>query len=167
MGTRLQLYHVVEMFIPPLRKRPEDIIELAEFFLQRFKSETGRKIKGFLPEAIQLMRTYRWPGNVRELKNVIERAVLLSRGMFIESDDLNLSNLATASESNVLSAPRNAYQPLSLADIESRHILATLNATKWNKSRSASILGIERSTLDRKIRRYNLGPKPPPLQPGD
>ena len=153
--------HVIEIVVPPLRHRPEDVIELAEHFVRRFNSETGRKIRGFTPEALQQMRAYRWPGNVRELKNVIERAVLLSHGDFIQADDLALTNLSTASESNILSAPRKVYQPLSLQEVERRHILDTLNNTGWNKSRTASILGIERSTLDRKIRRYDLAAKRP------
>ena len=154
--------HVIEILVPPLRKRPEDVIELAEYFLVRFNAETGRKIRGFMPAAIEQMRSYRWPGNIRELKNVVERAVVLAQSDFIEADDLNLSNLSTASESAVVPAGRYGYEPLSLAEIERRHIIETLKATNWNKSRSASILGIERSTLDRKIRRYELGPKPPP-----
>ncbi|MCA9223895.1 MAG: sigma-54-dependent Fis family transcriptional regulator, partial [Planctomycetales bacterium] len=159
-GTfRRDLYfrlHVVEIQIPPLRKRGEDVVLLAEHFLDRFKTETGRRLQGFTPDALDLIRRYRWPGNIRELKNVVERAVVLSRGPQIEVEDLTLSNLATASESGEVAAPRNVYQPLSLADVERHHILETLKATNWNKSRTASILGIERSTLDRKIRRYNL-----------
>ena len=91
--------HVVEIFVPPLRKRAEDIIELANYFLDRYNAETGRKIRGFTPEAMHRMQQYRWPGNVRELKNVIERAVVLARSDFIDVDDLHLSNLATAGES--------------------------------------------------------------------
>jgi Nif-specific regulatory protein len=150
--------HVVEIYVPPLRKRPEDIVELANYFLDRFNAETGRKIRGFTPDALFRMQQYRWPGNVRELKNVVERAVVLARGDFIEADDLNLSNLAIASESSEMPAPKSTYQPLSLDEIEKRHILATLKATGWNKSRTAVILGVERSTLDRKIRRYDLKP---------
>jgi Nif-specific regulatory protein len=148
---------VVEMFVPPLRKRPEDIIELANYFLDRYIAETGRKIRGFTPEALHLMQKYRWPGNVRELKNVIERAVVLARTDFIDADDLNLSSIATAGESADIT-PKSTFEPLSLDEIERRHIHATLRATSWNKSRTAAILGVERSTLDRKIRRYDLKP---------
>jgi Nif-specific regulatory protein len=151
---------VVEVFVPPLRKRAEDIIELANYFLDRFNAETGRKIRGFTPESLHLMQTYRWPGNVRELKNVIERAVVLARTDFIEPDDLNLSSIAAASDSGELLAPspKSTYEPLSLDEVERKHIHATLKATGWNKSRTASILGVERSTLDRKIKRYELRP---------
>jgi transcriptional regulator with GAF, ATPase, and Fis domain len=152
---------VVEIFVPPLRKRPEDIVELANYFLDRFNAETGRKIRGFTPEALHLMRQYRWPGNVRELKNVIERGVVLARSDFIENEDLNLSSVAAATDSGELFAvasPKSTFEPLSLDEVERRHIHATLKATGWNKSRTAAILGVERSTLDRKIKRYELRP---------
>jgi Nif-specific regulatory protein len=149
--------HVVDVNIPPLRRRPGDTLELANHFLERFNEETGRKIHGFTPQGLELMERYRWPGNVRELKNVIERAVVLAQGDYIDAQDLTLSNLATASESGEISlGVRAIYEPASLADIERRHIEATLHSTSWNKSKTSEILGIERSTLDRKIKRYEL-----------
>ena len=156
---------VVEIAIPPLRKRGNDVVELANHFLARFREETGRRLVGFSSDAMEQLRRYRWPGNVRELKNVIERAVVLAQGDVIDAEDLALSNLATSGDTGeiVLNASRG-YSPLSLADVEKAHIAATLDSTDWNKSRAASILGIERSTLDRKIRRYGLhnpASKPP------
>jgi Nif-specific regulatory protein len=150
--------HVLEIVVPALRKRPEDIPELAEYFLQRFVVETGSKIKGFTPRAMEEMLRYRWPGNVRELKNVIERAVVLTRGQYIDHDDLVLSTLRTAGDTDpgMSLGPAGRSEPASLADMEREHILHTLTQTGWNKSRAAIILGIERSTLDRKIRRYDL-----------
>jgi transcriptional regulator with GAF, ATPase, and Fis domain len=149
--------HVIQIEVPPLRYRPEDILELADFFLQKFNAETGRKISGFSPQArIQLQR-YRWPGNVRELKNVIERAVVLARDEVIELDELLLTNLATTSESQFdFGTLVSKYVPESLEDIECKHIEATLLSTTWNKSKAAQILGIERSTLDRKIKKYEI-----------
>ncbi|MCH2123375.1 MAG: sigma 54-interacting transcriptional regulator [Pirellulaceae bacterium] len=152
---------VVELLVPPLRKRPEDVIELASYFLERFRAETGKRVQGFTSEALEEMTGYRWPGNIRELKNVIERSVVLSRNAYIDADELQLSHLATASESGEISAPRDSYVPESLSEVERRHIARTLNAAGWNKSRSAQILGIERSTLDRKIKRYDLLPGEP------
>ena len=164
-GTfRRDLYfrlHVLEIHVPALRKRPDDIVELAQHFLRRFNAETGRRLQGFSSDAMDVMQNYRWPGNVRELKNVVERAVVLTRGPDIEVDDLTLSNLATAGDTVDLPSVPAIYEPTSLADMEHRHILATLNSTSWNKSRAAGILGIERSTLDRKIRRYQLEPALP------
>jgi transcriptional regulator with GAF, ATPase, and Fis domain/pSer/pThr/pTyr-binding forkhead associated (FHA) protein len=147
---------VLEILVPPLRKRIDDIPELAHYFLQRFNAETGRKLRGFTPQAMERMRKYRWPGNVRELKNVVERAVVLSRGEFIEHEDLTLSQLSTAGDTGELAASAQQFQPSSLADMERQHIMATLTATNWNKSQTAALLGIERTTLDRKIRRYEL-----------
>jgi len=152
---------VLEILVPPLRKRTEDITILAEFFLQKFIDETGRRIHGFTPEAADKLLKYRWPGNVRELQNVIERAVVLCRGEEIDEGDLLLTNLATAGDTVELGNPAAAFEPTSLADIERSHILATLKHTGWNKSRTAGILGIERSTLDRKIRRYELADNAP------
>ncbi|MEN1680000.1 MAG: sigma 54-interacting transcriptional regulator [Planctomycetota bacterium] len=150
--------HVLEIVVPVLRKRPEDIPLLADHFLARFNAETGRRIGGFTPRAMDEMLRYRWPGNVREMKNVIERAVVLSRTDLIDAEDLVLSTLKTAgdTESGLTGDGLKKFEPLSLAEIEREHILHTLNATGWNKSKSAGILGIERSTLDRKIRRYEL-----------
>jgi Nif-specific regulatory protein len=150
--------HVLEIIVPALRKRPEDIPQLAEYFLQRFVVETGSKIKGFTPRAMEEMLRYRWPGNVREMKNVIERAVVLTRGQYIDRDDLVLSTLHTAGDTDpgMSLGSLSRSEPASLADMERQHILYTLNQTGWNKSRAAIILGIERSTLDRKIRRYDL-----------
>ncbi len=160
-GFRRDLYfrlRVVEIVVPPLRKRPEDIIELAEHFLRSYIEESGRKILGFTAEAREQLLQYRWPGNVRELRNVVERAVVLARGNYVDIDDLNLSHLATAGDSAVMPSSLHIYEPLTLSEVERRHIVATLRQTGWNKSRTARILGIERSTLDRKIRRYGLIP---------
>ena len=103
----------------------------------------------------QLLR-YLWPGNVRELKNVIERAVVLCRSQEIDQEDLLLTQAGHGRRHGEAVAPSDEFLPASLDDIERRYILATLNHTGWNKSRTATILGIERSTLDRKIRRYAI-----------
>src|SRR5215207_7001252 len=130
-GTfRRDLYfrlHVLEIIVPSLRKRPEDIPELAEYFLHRFVAETGSKIKGFTPRAMEELLRYRWPGNVRELKNVIERAVVLTRSEYIDHDDLVLSTLRTAgdTDSGILEGANGRGEPASLADMEKQHILET------------------------------------------
>ena len=147
---------VLEIVVPALRKRHEDILLLADYFLQKFNAETGRKIKGFTAGAKEQLLKYLWPGNVRELKNVIERAVVLCRRQEIDAEDLLLTKLVTAGDTEATGPDSDKFAPLSLDDIESRHIFNTLNHTGWNKSKSANILGIERSTLDRKIRRYQL-----------
>ncbi len=145
---------VVEMRVPPLRERKSDVPMLAEHFLRRFIRETGRKIRGFTPAAVRKMEEYNWPGNVRELRNVVERAVALGTGPLLDVNDIWLSSLEIG---GVASPGAEAvYRPLSLEDVEKDHILKTLTHTDWNKSQAATILNIERSTLDRKIKGYGL-----------
>jgi Nif-specific regulatory protein len=146
---------VVEIRVPPLRERKDDVALLADHFLQRFVRETGRKIRGFTSAAKEKMRGYDWPGNVRELRNVVERAVALGSGPLLDSGDIWLSSLDLPGQAGAEGAPRS-YEPLSLEDVEKQHILETLNYTNWNKSQAAGILRIERSTLDRKIERYKF-----------
>jgi Nif-specific regulatory protein len=145
---------VVEIRVPPLRERRGDVPQLADHFLKRFVRETGRKIKGFTPAALQKMEMYDWPGNVRELRNVVERAVALTVGPMLDAPDVWLSSLDAGGPTEA--AQSADYQPLSLQEIERIHIQRTLEHTEWNKSRTAEILDIERSTLDRKIKLYEL-----------
>ena len=145
---------VVEVQVPPLRDRRGDIPLLAEHFLRRFVRETGRKIKGFTPAALHKMEEYHWPGNVRELRNVVERAVALGTGPMIDAQDIWLSSLEASRPP--VPAAADTYEALSLDEVEKRHIERTLTHTDWNKSQAAAILHIERSTLDRKIKSYNL-----------
>jgi len=149
--------HVVQIDVPPLRERPEDVLELAEYFLEKFKKETGRRIDGFSPEAVEQLRKYSWPGNVRELKNVVERAVVLNSGSTIELDEVILTKLpATEQHAPSPMFEEVPFQLESLEQVEARHIKATLDSTGWNKSQAAKALGIERSTLDRKIKKFGL-----------
>ena len=150
---------VLEIIVPPLRKRQTDISVLAEYFLNKFCKETGRKYTAFHHDAMQTLVGYRWPGNVRELKNIIERAVVLGSEPLIMEQDLLLSKLNTTGESQIImpeKQERDLFIPLSLDDVERNHIIRTLEHTNWNKSLSAKQLGIERTTLDRKIKRYNI-----------
>lgn len=161
-GTfRRDLYfrlHVVVLNVEPLRNRPGDVELLAEHFRQKFVAKTGRQIETFSREALDLMRNYDWPGNVRELQNTIERAVILCRGEAIGAADIRLSRLGgdpTPGKPEV--SPNGAgFSEMPLEELEKRHILGTLEHTDWNKSRAAQILGIERSTLDRKLKRYRV-----------
>lgn len=149
--------NVLPINVSPLRKRTEDIPVLAHHFLEMIAAETGRKVVGFTRPAMEQMVRYRWPGNIRELKNVVERAVLLTQDDVIDQSHLMLSTLPTAGDTGSYhTGDVDEFTPESLAEVEKRHISDTLDATGWNKSKAASILGIERSTLDRKIRRYDL-----------
>src|SRR5262245_7308886 len=111
---------VVEVQVPPLRDRRGDIPLLAEHFLRRFVRETGRKIKGFTPAALQKLEEYHWPGNVREIRNVVERAVALGTGPMIDPQEIWLSSLEASRPPMPTAA--DAYEPLSLDEVEKRHI---------------------------------------------
>ena len=150
---RQDLYYrlqVVQLDVPPLRERAEDVPLLADHFLKRFAVETGRRVTGLSAAAVRKLTAHTWPGNVRELRNVIERAVALGAGPVLDEADVWLSPLDLTADS------RAGYREASLAEVEKRHVLATLEHTAWNKSRAAEILGVERSTLDRKIKAYDL-----------
>jgi Nif-specific regulatory protein len=146
---------VVEIRVPPLRERRSDVGLLAGHFLKRFARETGRKIRDFTPAALKKMQDYHWPGNVRELRNVVERAVALGKGPTLDAPDIWLSSLEVGGDGPPAGQPA-AYEQLTLEEVEKRHILRTLEHTEWNKSQAATILNIERSTLDRKIKAYEL-----------
>ena len=146
---------VVEILVPPLRKRPEDIEPLARHFLKRFAMETGRKVRDFTPQALDALLSYHWPGNIRELRNCIERAVVLSLDDAVDVHELALSHLSSPGETGRRAADNpGPFVPETLDDMERRHVMATLEAVGGNKTKAAAILGIERSTLDRKLARW-------------
>mgnify|MGYP006278446493 CR=1 FL=1 len=156
-GFRRDLYFrlkVVEIIVPPLRRRPEDVEALARHFLDRFAAETGRKLLGLTPAAVESLQAYHWPGNIRELRNCIERAVVLATDEWIDVDDLTLSQLEAAGESGRAAAPGEPFVPTTIEEVERRHVMATLEAVGGNKTKAAAILGIERSTLDRKLAKW-------------
>ena len=146
---REDLYYrlnVISFDMPPLRVRKEDIPLLTEHFLYRFSQETNKPIDGISREAMDEMMLYDWPGNVRELENAIERAVVVGKGRKIMLEDLPIFTRGQAP-----SALNN-----SLEALERTHIIKILDENRWNITRSAEILGIDRSTLYNKIKRYKL-----------
>ncbi len=157
---------VVEIAVPPLRERAGDVQLLAEHFLDTFRQHADRRIDGFSPATMELLTRYTWPGNVRELRNVIERAVVLGLSNIIEPEDVSIAPLLPlappAAVRGTDSQPADAssassstaYRAITLEQLEREHIYATLDACKGNKSRASVILGVERSTLDRKLKRY-------------
>ena len=137
---------VLTLTLPPLRERPEDVRMLAEHFLA-MHAEGGRPKKLGRSAEKKLMK-YGWPGNVRQLRNVIESALVLGEGREIRADDLVLPERSTAAA--------GGWEPISLQEIEKRHVLRTLEFTKGNKKRAAEILGIERCTLYSKLKNYEV-----------
>ena len=146
--------NVISIELPPLRERISDIPQLANHFLQQIRAEAGKDVEGFTEEAVEALRLHRWPGNVRELQNVVERAVLLGRNRMVGVDDLP----ATISSVAPNSMPRETGQKLkdALAGPERQIILEVLESNNWNRNLTASILGINRTTLYKKMKRLGL-----------
>jgi DNA-binding NtrC family response regulator len=146
---REDLYYrlnVITFQMPPLRDRKEDIPLLAEHFLRRFSQETNKPVDKISREAIDEMMLYEWPGNVRELENAIERAVVVGKERDVRPEDLPFR---LSDDPNFI--PQNA-----LKDIEKAHIKKMLDNNQWNIAKSSKILGIDRTTLYSKIKRYNI-----------
>lgn len=142
--------NVIEIRIPPLRERREDIPLLAEHFVQRIASELGKDISGISGDALKILIDYDWPGNVRELENVIERAIVTSRnGTLVDSDFTWLMQRNKASQEwDVPDVP--------LSELERRAIIAVLERKHGNVKEAATSLGIDRSTLYDKLKRYEI-----------
>lgn len=158
---RQDLYYrvnVVTVELPPLRERLGDIPLLTEHFVAKYAAQTGRRVAGFSPEALQCMQRYRWPGNVRELENCVERAVVLSRGEQIGLDDLPEPVLATVAGVDLEAATPSGPMTLraALEGPERRIIEATLRAHGWNRQATAAALDVDRTTLYKKMKRYGL-----------
>jgi DNA-binding NtrC family response regulator len=139
--------NTVEINLPPLRERREDISALAAHFLARYTARYRRSIHGFEPSALQMMLNYNWPGNVRELDHTVERAVLMARGERIESANLGLN------------AQRGAVQSMdemSLEAVEAILIRKALARANGNVSHAAEALGLSRGALYRRIEKYGL-----------
>jgi DNA-binding NtrC family response regulator len=146
---REDLYYrlnVVGLTLPPLRRRKQDIPLLADHFLHRYVQETHRPVDHISRGALDEMMVYDWPGNVRELENAIERAVVVGKARQILPEDLPIVCRATVA----------AARATTLEDVEKAHIRQILSDHQWNVARSARVLGIDRSTLYSKIKRYSL-----------
>jgi two-component system response regulator HydG len=139
--------NVIRIEIPPLRDRLEDVAPLADYFLERYSREIGKRILGLTQRALGMLTAYSWPGNVRELRNAIERAVVLARGQMIGTEELTFVN-ARSDECNL--------GTLTLEEAEISHIRNALETCGGNVTHAAKQLGIDRSTLTRKIKRYQL-----------
>jgi two-component system, NtrC family, response regulator AtoC len=146
---------VVEIWLPPLRDRPEDIPLLSQVFLTEFAQANRKDVARFTPEAMEVLLTYRWPGNVRELRTAIEHAVVLSRADKITPRDLppwvRNAPLTSPSPRQIL-----ARNDLTVQEAEKELILRALKETKGNRTEAARRLGMSRRTLHRKLREYKL-----------
>jgi two-component system response regulator HydG len=145
--------NVIAIHLPPLRQRPDDIPVLAESFLARIASTRGEPPKRLHPDAVTAMQEYGWPGNVRELENAIERAIILTNGPEVTASAL--PKAITEQRTTPLVSPRTPPNP-TLEAVERAYIMWVLTNEHGNKSRTAEVLGIDPSTLYRKLGRYGL-----------
>jgi two-component system response regulator HydG len=154
---REDLYYrlnVVNLEVPSLRERREDISLLADYFLKKYVEKNRRLIKGFTPRAMDLLIRHSWPGNVRELENVVERAVIMARGDLISQGELPdaIRDLDGETEKTAVDLSPGR----SLKEVERDMILRTLEDTGGNRTRTAEILGISRRTLQLKLKEYGV-----------
>jgi two-component system response regulator HydG len=153
---REDLYYrinVVHIELPPLRSRGTDVLLLAQAFIERFATSTGRKVTGLSPAAAERLMSYAWPGNVRELQNAIERAVALARYVEITVDDLP-EKIRNHKKTHVVVASDDPAEMLPMEEVERRYITRVLEAVKGNKMLAAQILRLDRATLYRKLAKY-------------
>jgi DNA-binding NtrC family response regulator len=143
---------VVPINIPPLRERKEDIPALVDHFLKKYNKIAKKNIAGTSPQVDKALKSYDWPGNIRELENTMERAVVLSKGDRIDLDSLMYFGISVSP--SFMRASGGDYK--SLEEVEKEYIQTVLQSQGGNKSRTAEILGVDRKTLQAKVKKYNL-----------
>jgi two-component system response regulator HydG len=161
---REDLYYrlnVVELEVPPLADRKEDIPLLTRHFLEIFADKNRKEIKGFTPRAMDNLIRYNWPGNVRELMNAVERAVVLARSSYLDETDFSfMKDFLTENNQKDSNSPDALVMQgeAPLEEIEKVAVLKTLEAANGNKSEAARRLGITRKTLHKKLKAYGVMP---------
>jgi len=152
--------NVVPIFLPPLRERVEDVALLADHFMAMLAREYGRRPKTFEPDAVAALQRYPWPGNVRELRNLVERLMIMVPGDRVSSRDLSFLEHGIVATPQATVATATTIAPLHDArdEFEKQYILRALAAQQGNMSRTAEVLGVERSNLYRKMRAFGIMP---------
>jgi len=146
--------NVIEIEVPPLRRRDDDVLHLAQEFVRRASARQGKEVTGITPRAAEKMARYGWPGNVRELQNCIERAVALTHLPQITVEDLPQQiRRKTTTGLHQAIAPEEV---LSMVEVEQRHIRDVLQRCRGNKRMAADLLGVDRKTLYRKLNRFSI-----------
>ncbi|WP_224372256.1 sigma-54-dependent transcriptional regulator [Hyalangium versicolor] len=147
--------NVIQVDLPPLRARGADVLVLAQHFLRHFATRASKDVKGLSPEVAKALSGYSWPGNVRELQNCIERAVALTRSEQLLPDDLP-ERIRTFQPSHVVVAGDDPSELVPMEEVERRYISRVMQAVGGNKTMAARVLGLDRTTLYRKLERYGL-----------
>ena len=153
--------NIISIVMQPLRERKEDLPLLADHFVELYARENHKNIKGVAKEVMETLMRYNWPGNIRELENVIERAVILDINNVINNDDLpevitNHNAISISETSGNITEKFNNHLKEALEEPERVHILRVLKEVGWNKKEAAKKLGVNRTTLYNKLRKYNV-----------
>jgi transcriptional regulator with PAS, ATPase and Fis domain len=151
---RQDLYYRINVMminIPPLRERKEDIPLLVDHTIQRLNQTMGKHVSSVNADTMELLLNYDYPGNVRELQNIIEHTLVLCK-----DDELAPSSLPSYLRTSHMTSAKHSEQSTRLQDLEMQTILDTLKLHQWNKTKTAEALGIDRTTLWRKLKRYKL-----------
>ena len=150
--------NVIQIVIPPLRERPEDILPLARFFIEHYNRKFRRGIEGVSPSTEQLLLSHDWPGNVRELRNAIERSMILEESTYITPASLPIAVTHPDGPMIAAAVPRGEIPPegLSLEDNERMLLARALEKTGGNQTQAARLLRITRDTLRYKMKKFNL-----------
>jgi Nif-specific regulatory protein len=155
---RSDLYYrlnVLPLFIPPLRERLEDIPELAYFFLKNAAKKTRRDLEGFSSEAMRSLLSYSWPGNIRELQNCVERACVIGKGKWIEREDLFLDSSGGTSRFERDGGGGRSLKG-AIDAFKGQYIQKVLEENKWNQTKTAKALDIQRTYLSRLIKELGI-----------
>jgi two-component system, NtrC family, response regulator HydG len=161
---REDLYYrldVVPIRIPPLRDRPGDVEKLAAHFLARAGPRLGRNVRGFAPEALELLRRHRWPGNVRELQNLVEQALVFAEGDLIREQDLPEGVRRPPAAAGLPVPAGDRSLPDVLDDLERQLVLAAFEKAHGVKAEAARLLGIKPSALYYKLEKYGIAREDP------
>ncbi|HEC07421.1 MAG TPA: sigma-54-dependent Fis family transcriptional regulator, partial [Thiolapillus brandeum] len=155
---REDLYYrlnVVNISLPPLRERMEDLPLLTEHLLGKINQRLHTQVRNISEAAWSRMQAYEWPGNVRELENILTRATVLCRDDTITPDLLGIDD-ASATDTEAATAGNSELELISLDVLEERHVRQILEYTRWHKGKACTILGISRPALERRIKKYGF-----------
>jgi two-component system, NtrC family, response regulator AtoC len=146
---------VVEIHLPPLRERTQDIPLLAQHFLRDSAAENGKDVNAIAPDALELLMAYKWPGNVRELRTAIEHAVVFARGKAVGARDLP-QNIRLGQSSLPTPVSKMPTSDLNVHEVEKELVVRALKECDGNRSAAARKLGVSRRTLHRKLHEFHL-----------
>jgi transcriptional regulator with PAS, ATPase and Fis domain len=156
---RLDLYYrlnVIQLAIPPLRERRDDILPLVKHFITSFNERFKRQIKGVSPRAADLLLSHDWPGNVREVRNTIERAMVLEESSWVQPSSLGIPHGSSTVPVPATASAGVNFEGMGLEEAERTMLLRALEKCGWNQSQAARALGISRDTLRYRMKKFDL-----------